>query len=169
MHCKKFHSQLGAKNWTKMWRKVRSKKLISSRSNVYRKIFDWVCCRVNRYIVSSKMVFFSRPMCSPCSYRCCLMQRKCVSQQKKMCIFYLILNFCCRNTEQYTSISEGIINLLLLDMKQRSTQAKTERYQCPFGLRSPQHPMIMLLQKKNANTIDLANKMNGICNHRNKL
>lgn len=67
------------------------------------------------------------------------------------------------------AISEGIINLLLFDMKQRSVQNKSERYQCPFGLRTPQHPMIMLLQKKNSNIIDLANKMSGICNHRNKL
>lgn len=48
-------------------------------------------------------------------------------------------------------------------------QTKSERYQCPFGLKSQQHPMIMLLQKKNSNIIDLANKMNGILNHRNKL
>lgn len=70
---------------------------------------------------------------------------------------------------QYTALSEGVISLLLLDLKRRSILMKSnDEYVCPFGLKPPQHPLIMLFQKKDANMNDLANKINGICSHHDK-
>lgn len=70
------------------------------------------------------------------------------------------------SVSQYTALSEGVISLLLLDLKRRSILMKSsDEYVCPFGLKPPQHPLIMLFQKKDANMNDLANKINGICSH----
>lgn len=69
--------------------------------------------------------------------------------------------------EQLTALAEGIISILLLDLKIAAIQsnAKKALYMCPFGLKSAQHPIISLLQKKNYNVLDLIGKINGIHNH----
>lgn len=66
-----------------------------------------------------------------------------------------------------TALAEGIINILLLDLEIAAMQsnAKKAPYNCPFGLKSDQHPIISLLQKKNYNVLDLIGKMDGIHNH----
>lgn len=63
-------------------------------------------------------------------------------------------------------IGEGIINILLLDLKIATSRLKSnESYVCPFGMKSAQHPIITLIQRKNIDILDLANKLNGICTH----
>lgn len=65
------------------------------------------------------------------------------------------------------NIGEGIINILLLDLKVAILRLKANQlYACPFGLdKTAQHPIITLMHKKNVNLLDLANKLNGIINH----
>lgn len=59
--------------------------------------------------------------------------------------------------------------MLLLDLKRRSmVLAADQQYVCPFGLKPPQHPLIMLFQKKEVNVLELVNKINGICSHHDK-
>lgn len=70
---------------------------------------------------------------------------------------------------QYTAISEGVIGLLLLDLRKSTILLKNdEEYICPYGLKPPEHPLIFLLQNKDVNINDLANKINGICTHHDK-
>lgn len=72
------------------------------------------------------------------------------------------------NFNQYTSISQGIIGLLLLDLKRKDFYLKNnEKYVCPFGVQPPQHPLIILLQT-NVSMNDLSIKINSICNHHDK-
>lgn len=54
-------------------------------------------------------------------------------------------------------------------MKHRGQTSSNSLYVCPFGLKSPQHPIIMLLLKKQSNIADLSNKINGICDQQNEL
>lgn len=69
------------------------------------------------------------------------------------------------------AIGEGIINILLLDLKIAAIKSKSKNvsYVCPFGLKTAQHPIITLLQKKNVNVIDLACRINGILKHSDEL
>lgn len=69
--------------------------------------------------------------------------------------------------EQLTALAEGIISILLLDLKIAVMQLNSTKapYVCPFGLKGAQHPIILLLQKKNYNVLDLIGKINGIHNH----
>lgn len=70
---------------------------------------------------------------------------------------------------QYSALCEGVISLLLLDLKRRTIlMKKGDQYMCPFGLKPPQHPFIMLFQKQGANMNDLVNKLSGICSHHDK-
>ncbi|KAG4067715.1 hypothetical protein HA402_005487 [Bradysia odoriphaga] len=67
---------------------------------------------------------------------------------------------------QYTAVTEGIVDLLLLDLKRRGALVEpAKNYTCPFGLKAPQHPIITLMQKNESSLSDLTNKINGICNH----
>lgn len=76
-------------------------------------------------------------------------------------IYYFI-----NSASQYTAITDGILGILLLDLKRKGHSLDAnERYVCPFGIRPPQHPIIMLLQNDGKNMNDIANKVNGICNH----
>lgn len=62
-----------------------------------------------------------------------------------------------------------MVDLLLLDLKRRSILLESSKsYTCPFGIKAPQHPLIMLMQKNDSNLNDLINKINGICNHHDK-
>lgn len=61
------------------------------------------------------------------------------------------------------TLSETVVNLLLLDLKQRSAD-----YVCPFGLMSPQHPLIALFQKAETNVVDLVGKINNIGRHHDR-
>ncbi|XP_005181860.1 focadhesin [Musca domestica] len=70
---------------------------------------------------------------------------------------------------QYTTITEGIVSLLLLNLKRKAATLKeNEKFQSQFGLKTQQHPMITLLQNPGVNMNDVANKINGICNHHDK-
>ncbi|KAJ6641283.1 Focadhesin [Pseudolycoriella hygida] len=69
---------------------------------------------------------------------------------------------------QYTALTEGVVDILLLDLKKRSVLEPTKPYICPYGLKAPQHPIIVLMQKSECNLSDLTNKINGICNHHDK-
>lgn len=65
-------------------------------------------------------------------------------------------------------IGEGIINILLLDLKVATLNLRSnESYVCPFGMKTAQHPVITLMHKKNLDVLDLASKLDGICNHSN--
>lgn len=67
---------------------------------------------------------------------------------------------------QYTSISEGIISLLLISLKQKTATLKSsEKFECNYGIKSQQHPIITLIQNNPGGMDDIANKINGICNH----
>lgn len=70
---------------------------------------------------------------------------------------------------QTTAITEGIISLLMHDLVHRVDQlAPNQIYQCPFGLKPPQHPLILVLQKRSSNVNDIVAKINSICNHHDK-
>lgn len=63
-------------------------------------------------------------------------------------------------------IGEGIINVLLLDLKVATLLLKSNKsYVCPFGMKTAQHPIITLMCKKNIDILDLASKFSEICNH----
>lgn len=65
-----------------------------------------------------------------------------------------------------SAVGEGIINILLMDLKIACRQLKgNDTYACPFGMKNAQHPIITLIQKKNVDILDLANKLDGICTH----
>lgn len=66
------------------------------------------------------------------------------------------------------AIGEGLISILLLDLQIATVRLKpNESYVCPFGIKTAQHPIITLMNKKNVDALDLANKLNGICTHSN--
>lgn len=68
------------------------------------------------------------------------------------------------------AIGEGIINILLLDLKIASLNLKSnESYTCPFGIKTAQHPIVTLMNKKSIDVLDLANKLDGICSHPDKM
>lgn len=63
-------------------------------------------------------------------------------------------------------IGEGVINILLLDLNIATLRLKpNESYTCPFRIKSALHPIVTLMYKKNVDIHELANKLNGICNH----
>lgn len=65
-----------------------------------------------------------------------------------------------------SAISEGVISILLLDLKIATIRLKSnESYACPFGIKTELHPIVTLMYKKNVDLLDLGNKLNGICNH----
>ncbi|XP_036330695.1 focadhesin isoform X1 [Rhagoletis pomonella] len=67
---------------------------------------------------------------------------------------------------QYTTITEGIVSILLLGLKRKVALLKgSEVFQSQFGLKTQQHPIITLLQNPSVNINDVANKIVGICNH----
>ncbi|XP_054738993.1 focadhesin [Anastrepha obliqua] len=67
---------------------------------------------------------------------------------------------------QYTTITEGIVSILLLGLKRKVALLKgNETFQSQFGLKTQQHPIITLLQNPVVNMNDVANKIVGICNH----
>lgn len=74
------------------------------------------------------------------------------------------------NSSQFTAISEAIVSLLLIDLKRRSilSAKNNEKYVCAFGLKPPQHPFLLLLQKKEIDMNDFVNKISAICNHHDK-
>ncbi|XP_055302054.1 focadhesin [Sitodiplosis mosellana] len=66
-------------------------------------------------------------------------------------------------------IGQGIINILLLDLKVATFQLKSNQsYVCPFDMKTAQHPVITLMYKKNVDILDLATKLQGIVNHENE-
>uniref|UniRef100_A0A0K8W5U7 Uncharacterized protein KIAA1797 n=1 Tax=Bactrocera latifrons TaxID=174628 RepID=A0A0K8W5U7_BACLA len=70
------------------------------------------------------------------------------------------------SSTQYTTITEGIVSILLLGLRRKVALLKeNENFQCQFGLKTQQHPLITLLQSSAVNMNDVANKIVGICNH----
>uniref|UniRef100_A0A1B0FPN6 DUF3730 domain-containing protein n=1 Tax=Glossina morsitans morsitans TaxID=37546 RepID=A0A1B0FPN6_GLOMM len=70
---------------------------------------------------------------------------------------------------QCNAITESIISLLLMNIKRKVSSLKeNETFQSQYGLKTQQHPMITLLQNPGVNMNDIANKINGICNHYDK-
>lgn len=70
---------------------------------------------------------------------------------------------------QTAAISEGIVRLLLIDLRNRVDQLTPgHSYKCPFGLKPPQHPLILVLQKRGVNVDDVVAKIDGIWRHDDK-
>lgn len=65
--------------------------------------------------------------------------------------------------QQLVALSEAVIGVLLIDLKQRDA-----KYLCPFGLAQPQHPLIGFFQKTETNVADLVGKINGLCRHHDR-
>lgn len=61
---------------------------------------------------------------------------------------------------QLIALSEAVLQLLLLDLKQHG-----ESYECPFGLQTPQHPLLAFFQRAESNVPDLVGKIVGLCRH----
>ncbi|XP_016947118.1 focadhesin [Drosophila biarmipes] len=69
----------------------------------------------------------------------------------------------------FAIITESILGLQLLSLKRKTATLKDkESYQCSYGLKTQQHPLISLLQHSSANMHDVANKIIGICQHHDK-
>lgn len=69
----------------------------------------------------------------------------------------------------FAIITESILGLQLLSLKRRTSLLKNkEAYQCPYGLKTQQHPLIALLQHTSANMHDVSNKIIGVCHHHDK-
>lgn len=79
---------------------------------------------------------------------------------------YNIFSYLFSTPTKISIVGEGIINILLLDLKVATLRLKSsDSYVCPFGMKTAQHPIITLIHKKNVDILDVANKLNGICNH----
>lgn len=79
---------------------------------------------------------------------------------------YNIFSYLFSTPTKISIVGEGIINILLLDLKVATFRLKSsDSYVCPFGMKTAQHPIITLIHKKNVDILDVANKLNGICNH----
>lgn len=79
------------------------------------------------------------------------------------CVFFEIES---SNPRKMSIFGEGIINILLMDLKIACVQLKSnDCYACPFGMKTAQHPIIAFMQKKNVDMLELASKLNGICSH----
>lgn len=69
----------------------------------------------------------------------------------------------------FAIITESILGLQLLNLKRKTSLLKdSETYQCPYGLKTQQHPLISLMQHSSVNMHDVANKIIGICQHHDK-
>ncbi|XP_017040742.1 focadhesin [Drosophila ficusphila] len=69
----------------------------------------------------------------------------------------------------FAIITESILGLQLLSLKRKTSLLKDqETYQCSYGLKTQQHPLISLLQHSSANMHDVSNKIIGICQHHDK-
>lgn len=61
------------------------------------------------------------------------------------------------------------MGLQLLSLKRKTALLKDkEPYQCSYGLKTQQHPLISLLQHSSVNMHDVSNKIIGICQHHDK-
>jgi hypothetical protein len=78
------------------------------------------------------------------------------------CVYELYLIF--RN---YTGVISSIGTLLIIDLKARISENKS--YQCPFSLRSPQHPLISVLKENKDTWFDVFNVMQFICSHNEEM
>lgn len=84
--------------------------------------------------------------------------------QEMSSIFYF--RYDCSTSAKISVIGEGIINILLLDLKIATLQLKSNAsYKCPFGMKISQHPIITLMHNNKVDILELANKLNGILNH----
>ncbi|XP_030374124.1 focadhesin [Scaptodrosophila lebanonensis] len=69
----------------------------------------------------------------------------------------------------FTIITDSIVGLQLLTLKRKTSLLKdNDSYQCPYGLKTQQHPLIALLQHPSVNMNDVSNKIIGICMHHDK-
>lgn len=64
------------------------------------------------------------------------------------------------------AISNGMFEILLMDLKRRSAALGNGEYVCQFGMKQPQHPLIPLLANKNVgNMLCFGTKISEICHH----
>lgn len=64
---------------------------------------------------------------------------------------------------QLIALSEAVLQLLLHDLKQRG-----DRYTCPFGLQTPQHPLLAFFQRTESSVPDIVGKIVGLCRHHDR-
>lgn len=67
----------------------------------------------------------------------------------------------------YTGVISSIGALLIIDLKARLSE--NESYQCPFGLQSPQHPLISVLKQNKDTWFDVISVMQFICSHNEEM
>ncbi|XP_055379538.1 focadhesin [Condylostylus longicornis] len=73
------------------------------------------------------------------------------------------------STTQQSAITESIVNILILNLKKKTEGLKADdKFECPFGIKTLQHPLITIAQTDGINMIDVANKISGICSHQDK-
>lgn len=67
------------------------------------------------------------------------------------------------------AIAEAILSILLLELNASLRRIKPNgAYKCPFGVKKLQHPLITVLQNRNANIVDFAHQLSAICDHPNE-
>uniref|UniRef100_A0A1Q3F5H2 Uncharacterized protein n=1 Tax=Culex tarsalis TaxID=7177 RepID=A0A1Q3F5H2_CULTA len=70
----------------------------------------------------------------------------------------------------FAAVSNGIVELLLLDLRRRCSVLGSARYVCQFDIKPPQHPLILLLGSKDVNCmLFFGAKVNEICQHHDQL
>ncbi|PNF24701.1 hypothetical protein B7P43_G17355 [Cryptotermes secundus] len=67
----------------------------------------------------------------------------------------------------YTGVISSIGALLIIDLKARLSENGS--FQCPFNLRSPQHPLISVLKQNKDTWCDVFNIMQFICGHNEEM
>ncbi|XP_023716355.1 focadhesin isoform X3 [Cryptotermes secundus] len=67
----------------------------------------------------------------------------------------------------YTGVISSIGALLIIDLKARLSENGS--FQCPFNLRSPQHPLISVLKQNKDTWCDVFNIMQFICGHNEEI
>ncbi|XP_058839581.1 focadhesin [Topomyia yanbarensis] len=74
------------------------------------------------------------------------------------------------SSAHFAAISNGMFELLLLDLRRRCAALGESKYVCPFDIKSPQHPLILLLDNQNvANMLCFSAKIHEICQHHDQL
>ncbi|VVD05118.1 unnamed protein product [Leptidea sinapis] len=69
----------------------------------------------------------------------------------------------------FSAIVSTMAGLLVLDLRPRLRANGVKGYQCPFSLRSPQHPFITVLEKNKQVEDDIFSQMHALCVHPDSL
>ncbi|XP_058462057.1 focadhesin [Malaya genurostris] len=74
------------------------------------------------------------------------------------------------SSAHFIAFSNGIFELLLLDLRRRCATLGEEKYVSHFDIRTPQHPLILLLDNREvANMLYFGTKIKEICQHHDQL